>query len=63
MSSLPLNAVDSIFLNASARSTQLLSEALAAGFPASPVGSLHEKKACILNPGLNGVTFVNQASA
>jgi recombination protein RecA len=48
MSSLPLNAVDSIFLNASARSTQLLSEALAAGFPASPVRSLHEKKACVL---------------
>jgi hypothetical protein len=48
MSSLPLNAADSVFLNASARPTQLLSEALAAGFPASPERSLHEKKASVL---------------
>jgi hypothetical protein len=47
MSSLPLNAVDSVFLNAS-RPAELLSEALAAGFPASPKRSLYEKKASIL---------------
>src|ERR1700757_5487952 len=47
MSSLPLNAVDSAFLNASARPTQLLSETLAAGFPASSERSLHEKKATV----------------
>jgi hypothetical protein len=47
MSSLPLNAVDSVFLNAS-RPAELLSEACAAGFPASPERSLHEKKASIL---------------
>ncbi len=47
MSSLPLNAADSVFLNASTRSTQLLSETLAAEFPASPERSLHEKKASI----------------
>lgn len=48
MSSLPLNAVEPVFLNASARSTQFLSETPAAGFPASPERSLYEKKAGIL---------------
>jgi recombination protein RecA len=48
MSSLPLNAVDSVFLNAAIAPTQLLSEALAARFPASPERSLQEKKAGIL---------------
>ena len=48
MSSLPLHVVDSAFLNASAGRTQLLSEALAAGFPASPERNLSEKKAGIL---------------
>jgi hypothetical protein len=48
MSSLPLHVVDSAFLNISRRPTQLLSETLAAGFPASPERSLHEKKAGIL---------------
>ena len=48
MSSLPLNAVDSSFLNAAAAPTQLLSEALVAGFPASPERNLHEKKTGIL---------------
>lgn len=48
MSSLPLNAAESSFLNASAASTQLLSEALAAGFPASSHRSLQEKKVGIL---------------
>ncbi len=48
MSSLPLNAVEFAFFNASARPTQLLSEALAAGFPAFPERSLHEKKASVL---------------
>lgn len=48
MSSLLLNADDSVFSNASARPTQLLSELLAAGFPASPERSLHEKKTNIL---------------
>jgi hypothetical protein len=48
MSSLPLNAVDSAFLNDAAAPTQLLSEALVAGFPASPERRLHEKKICIL---------------
>ncbi|MGH9517739.1 MAG: hypothetical protein ACRD3P_18900 [Terriglobales bacterium] len=49
MSSLPLHVMDSAFLNASAGPTQLLSEALAAGFPASPERSLREKKSGILN--------------
>jgi hypothetical protein len=48
MSSLPLNAVESAFLNVSASPTQLLSEALAAGFPAFPERSLHDKKASVL---------------
>ncbi|HEX3739705.1 MAG TPA: hypothetical protein VHV29_08255 [Terriglobales bacterium] len=48
MSSLPLQVVDSAFLNVPARPTQLLSETLAAGFPASPEQSLSEKKASIL---------------
>ena len=48
MSSLPLNAVDSTFLSASARPAQLLSETLAAGFPAYSVRSLSEKKASVL---------------
>jgi hypothetical protein len=48
MSSLPLHVVETAFLNASARPTQLLSETLAAGFPASPERSLGEKKAGIL---------------
>jgi recombination protein RecA len=47
MSSLPLNAVDSVFLNASTRPAELLSEPLAAGFPASE-RSLYEKKSSIL---------------
>jgi recombination protein RecA len=46
MSSLPLNAVDSVFLNASTRPAELLSEPLA-GFPASE-RSLYEKKSSIL---------------
>ena len=48
MSSLPQHVVDSTFLNASARPTQLLSEALADGFPAFPERNLYEKKASIL---------------
>jgi recombination protein RecA len=48
MSSLPLHAIDSALLNASARQHPVLSEALAAGFPASPERSLHEKKASVL---------------
>jgi len=44
MSSLPLNAVDSAFSNASAKRRQILNEAFAAGFPASPERSLDEKK-------------------
>src|SRR3954470_18802071 len=48
MSSLPLHAIDSALSNASARQHQVLSEALAAGFPASPERSLHEKKASVL---------------
>jgi hypothetical protein len=48
MSSLPLHVVDSVFLNASRRPTQLLSETIAAGFPAFPERSLGEKKAGIL---------------
>jgi hypothetical protein len=48
MSSLPLHVVDSAFLNVSTRPTQLLSETLAAGFPAFPERSLHEKKVGIL---------------
>jgi recombination protein RecA len=48
MSSLPLNASDSVFLNASTRPAELLSDALAAGFPASPERILHEKKASVL---------------
>jgi recombination protein RecA len=47
MSSLPLNAVDSVFLSASTRPAELLSETLARGFPASE-RSLHEKKSSIL---------------
>jgi recombination protein RecA len=47
MSSLPLNAVDSVFLNVSRRPAELLSETLAAEFPASE-RSLHEKKSSIL---------------
>src|SRR5256885_8387271 len=48
MSSLPLHAIDSALSNTSARQHQVLSEALAAGFPASPARSLHEKKASVL---------------
>jgi recombination protein RecA len=48
MSSLPLNAVDSAFSNASAKRCQILNQALAAGFPVSPERSLEEKKAGIL---------------
>lgn len=48
MSSLPQHVVDSTFLNASARPTQLLSEALADGFPAFSERNLYEKKASIL---------------
>src|SRR3954447_19660081 len=47
MSSLP-HAIDSALSNTSARQHQILSEALAAGFPASPERSLHEKKAGVL---------------
>ena len=48
MSSLPLNAVDSAFSNASAKRRPILNEAFAAGFPASPQRSLDEKKAGVL---------------
>jgi len=48
MSSLPLNAVDSVLLNAPAKPTQLLSELLTVGFPASPEPELQKKKASIL---------------
>lgn len=48
MSSLPLNAGDSVFLNASTRPAELLSDALAAKFPASPERILHQKKASVL---------------
>jgi recombination protein RecA len=48
MSSVPLNTIDSAFLNVSTKPTYLLSEALAARFPASPERSLHEKKNRIL---------------
>jgi recombination protein RecA len=48
MSSLPLNAVDSAFSNASAKRRQILNTALTAGFPASPERSLDGKKAGIL---------------
>ena len=48
MSAFPQNAGDSLFLNASAKPKQSLSEIIAAGFPASPKRNLSEKKAHIL---------------
>ena len=48
MSAFPQNAGDSLFLNASAKPKQSLSETIAAGFPASPERNLTEKKANIL---------------
>jgi recombination protein RecA len=63
-SSFSLNAVESSFLNASAAPTQLLSEALASGFPVSPERSLHEKKTNILKhiAGYGRVLDVRPAS-
>ena len=48
MSAFPQNAGDPLFLNASAKPKQSLSETIAAGFPASPERNLSEKKANIL---------------
>src|SRR3954468_5109446 len=48
MSSLPLNASDSVFLNASTTPAELLSDALATGFSPSPERILHEKKVSVL---------------
>ena len=48
MSSLPLNASDSVSLNASTTPAELLSDALAVGFSPSPERILHEKKVSVL---------------